>query len=282
MKNFTTLLQAELEQNLELIAALESESTLYLEEAIQTVLKTLEQLRDFVKRYTFESKAQEIEFFKVIKPHFASKLIYYIEIYNIEMGKPVGSTKIITKYYENEEKRLKKFYCKNSDFYKYYRSGSAALDKKYFIRRKLDIKLFADSHSFQSDKDFTTAHDFTVARIIANDAIQQFISRRKSNQEQCVITTEADKKPIAFLKWTGTKVALVELLYAIHASNVINEGEVSLKAIAQTAETIFNIDLGQYNRIFLEIKSRKTIEQTSFLNVLKSNLEKRMDDSYKA
>ena len=51
-----------------------------------------------------------------------------------------------------------------------------------------------------------------------------------------------------------------------------------LKNIAEYFEDIFDIDLGQYRRTFLEIRVRKS-ERTKFINSLKENLTKRMDNS---
>ena len=78
------------------------------------------------------------------------------------------------------------------------------------------------------------------------------------------------------LKWTGSKVALVELMYASHTEGVFNNGNLSLNETAKNMEVLFNIEIGQFNRIFSEIKKRKIIEQTSFLNNLKDNLTKRI------
>ena len=72
----------------------------------------------------------EIFFFKIIKPKFFSKLIYYRKVYNIEMMRPNGQDCVLKNYFINELNQLENFYNKNIDFYKYYRSGSTHLDKK--------------------------------------------------------------------------------------------------------------------------------------------------------
>ena len=82
----------------------------------------------------------------------------------------------------------------------------------------------------------------------------------------------------AKLTWTAPKVALIELLYALQSEKVFNNGSTDLKEIAEYLENIFNVDLGQYRRTFLEIRVRKT-ERTKFLNTLKETLEKRMNNS---
>lgn len=62
----------------------------------------------------------------------------------------------------------------------------------------------------------------------------------------------------------------------MHTEGVFNNGTSDLKDIAEYFENIFNIDLGQYHRAFLEIRMRKS-DQTKFLNSLKETLIKRME-----
>ena len=70
-------------------------------------------------------------------------------------------------------------------------------------------------------------------------------------------------------------------MYAFHTKGVFNNGAADLKEIASYFEDIFQIDLGQYRRTFLEIRARKT-ERTKFINALEVTLKKRMDDSDEA
>ncbi len=78
--------------------------------------------------------------------------------------------------------------------------------------------------------------------------------------------------------WTGSKVALTELLYALHSEGVFNNGAVDLKNIVEYFEQIFEIDLGQYRRAFLEIRARKS-DRTKFITSLNETLIKRMDNA---
>ncbi|EKT3958532.1 RteC domain-containing protein [Flavobacterium psychrophilum] len=64
----------------------------------------------------------------------------------------------------------------------------------------------------------------------------------------------------------------------MQSEKVFNNGTTDLKEIAEYFENIFNVDLGQYRRTFLEIRVRKT-ERAKFLNTLKDALEKRMSNS---
>lgn len=261
---------AELKQQLQTINAETTNTIKQTELSIKATIKTIEKLKTFFNKYHFESKSQEIEFFKTIKPYFAAKLIYFNEIYNIEIAKPTGSKKTIKKYYSNQLQRLKQFHTENIEFYKYYRAGNDSLDKKYFLRGKHDIKLTLDSFYFQSDYSFATSHDYKVAQIIANEEIQSFLHTNLKALKQ---TTATDRK----LKWSASKAALVELLYALDTVGVFNEGKSSLNEIATALQSFFNIELGQFNRTFLEIRNRKAIEKTHFLDTLKESLLKRIE-----
>jgi hypothetical protein len=275
MKNFSNFLVAELEGQLKTIRSNQENPLQYAEQAMKCTIISLEKLKAFFEKHTFENKSAEIEFFKVIKPQLASKLIYYNEMYNIEISRPSGSDKAIRKYYYKELQKLKIFFDENLEFYKYYRTGNTCLDKKYFLRRKHDIKLTLDSFYFQSDYNFATSHDYKVAKITANDAIQVFLETNLKKSQKSIHLNEK----LQGLKWTGTKVALVELMYALHAEGVLNNGKISLNEMAKNMESIFNLDMGQFNRIYLEIRNRKTIEKTNFLNSLQYNLIKRMEEA---
>ncbi|MFY8214286.1 MAG: RteC domain-containing protein [Flavobacterium sp.] len=248
------------------------------EQAITLILKSINELKKTTTKTNFKTQSEEVQFFKEIKPQFTSKLIYFNRVYKIEMKKPNGGNRILKKYYNNELLKLKAFFDNELEFYQYYRSGSTYLDYKYFLRGKFDIKLALDSYYFETDSSFATSHDFKVATILANDLIQLYIENQLlmlDNQEN---TEKSQRKPNVKMTWTGSKVALVELMYALHTEGVFNNGAADLKEIAEYFEHIFEIDLGQYRRVFLEIRARKN-DRTKFLTTLNESIQKRMENS---
>jgi hypothetical protein len=194
------------------------------------------------------------------------------------MKKPNGGNKILKKYYNNELLKLKAFFDNELEFYQYYRSGSTYLDYKYFLRGEFDIKLALDSYYFESDMSFATSHDFKVATILANDLIELYLENQLLMLENNENSEKSQRKPNVKLTWTGSKVALVELMYALHTEGVFNNGAADLKEIAEYFEHVFEIDLGQYRRAFLEIRARKS-DKTKFLTTLNEGLFKRMENS---
>jgi hypothetical protein len=279
MKIASLRLLGTLEQQQKTIHTSNESSSLTAEKAIKASIKSFEELKSIFSKYSFVNKEEEIDFFKNLKPQIASKLIYYNEIYNMEVGKPSGSKKSLKKYYEKEQNKLKEFYVENKDFYKYINSGNTSLDKKYFLRRKHDIRLTLDSAYFQSDHTFATSHDFKVAQIIAYKELQKHLDSKLIKQKLSKSRGSDQQKNTSPLKWTASKVALVELMYALHVEGVFNNGNISLNETAKNMESLFNIEIGQFNRIFSEIKNRKTIEPTSFLNNLTQSLSKRIQQS---
>ena len=248
------------------------------EQAITVILKSINELKKAATKTNFKSKSEEIQFFKDVKPLFTSKLIYFNLVYRIEMKKPNGGNKILKKYYNNELLKLKAFFDHELEFYQYYRSGSTYLDYKYFLRGEFDIKLALDSYYFESDMSFATSHDFKVATILANDLIELYLENQLLMLENNENSEKSQRKPNVKLTWTGSKVALIELIYALHTEGVFNNGAADLKDIAEYFEHTFEIDLGQYRRVFLEIRARKS-DRTKFLTTLNDSLQKRMENS---
>jgi hypothetical protein len=248
------------------------------ENAIDITLKSLQKLKFLFEKEKIKSHEQEIDFFKNVKPKFTSKLIYYNAVFKIETKKPHGGERILKKYLYNELDKLKRYFDSNLDFYRYYRTGSSYLDHKYFVRGKFDVKLALDSFYFEADHTFSTSHDFKVAKILAHDLIQVYLEDKLLIMENKDPKEKSQVQPKVKQIWTGSKVALIELLYALHTEGVFNNGASDLKDIAEYLEAVFDIDLGQYHRAFLEIRMRKS-DQTKFLNTLKEKLVKRMENT---
>lgn len=245
---------------------------------IKHTLNNLSEVKNYIFEMGFMNQQEEIYFFKELKPKILSKLIYYNSIYRIETKKPNGGERIIRKYYNNELDKLKRYFDNNLEFYKYYRTGSTYLDKYYFVREKHNIKLSLDTFYFEADHRFTTSHDYKVAKVMAHDLIQVYLENELANLYKINTSEKSQHNHNLKQCWTGSKVALVELIYALHSEGVFNNGSSDLKDIVEYFESVFDIDLGQYRRVFLEIRGRKS-DRTKFLNALNKVLIKRMDNT---
>lgn len=242
-----------------------------IEAVIHLIVECLSEVKENILKKGFRNNEAEIQFFKFQKPIIVSKLIYYNSIYKIETRKPYGA-KSIKKYLNKELKKLKRYFDNNLDFYKYYRTNNTSLDEKLFVRGNHDIKLCLDTGYFQSDLTFSTSHDYKVAKIIANDLIQVYIEDQLYNKDQ-KNNPKAPKK----LNWTGSKVAIIELIYSLHYQGVFDNGNADIRLITKYFENAFNINLGNFYQTYLELRNRK-MNPTKFLDTLRETLLKKMDE----
>lgn len=273
---FKTML-SDLDEQLNFLDLENDDKITKCEKALEITIRSVEKLKkSFIKEYS-KSQEQEIDFFKKIKPQFTSKLIYFNTIYKLETKLPQGGDKIVKQYLNKELKKLKQYFYNNLDFYNYHRTGSCYLDFKYFVRGTIDIKQRLDNFYFEVDTVFSTSHDFKVAEILAHDLVQVYLKNRLLQMGKKEFKEKSQLNHNFRLNWTGSKVALVELLYALHSGGYINKGTYVMKEFVTYFESIFNIELGQYRRVFIEIKDRKS-DKTRFIDKLKVVLLKRIND----
>lgn len=214
MDEFIHKLYSELENQLKNLSIEEDNILKRAETAIRVSANSIDKLKEYIINHEFKNELDEIHFFKEIKPRFISSVIFYVNVYNIETHRPNGSIKIKRKYLQVELHKLKSFFDDNLHFYRYYRTGSNYLDHKYFVRGKQDIRLRLDSHYYETDPRFSTSHDFKVSNILANDLLQVYLENELTKLD--FQTTSKDNLiPKNMLHWTGSKVALIELLYGL-------------------------------------------------------------------
>ena len=247
------------------------------EKGIALVESSIRKLQKQIAGKTFASQTDEIYFFKHVKPQIFSKLIYYVKLFNIESKRPRGNNAAQIKYLQHQIDKLQTFFNDNLEFYNYYRRGAMSLDEQYFVRGNRDLRLPLESFHFLIDDKFSTCQDGTVATIMAYDMLIVYLRKEVDDLNNTLEPTKNTpmEKP-SKLFWTGSKTDLIELLYALHASESINGGTVDIKEMASHFEHFYNIDLGNYYHTFIEIRSRKT-SKTRFLDKLIELLNQRME-----
>ena len=247
-------------------------------DVVEFLQRSLEDLRTYIVNHPFSNKEEEIYFFKHIKPEVLSRLLYFTEIYNTEMRKPHGSIEVLKKYYNDRLDELTSYFESNLDFYQYYRSKATHLDNHYFVRGPIDFKLCPNCVPYDRDPEFSTCYDHKAAQILANDMLCIYLNKKLHGvDKQVIIAKSRSFLPEHPFRWTATKIAAVELGYAIYAAGVLNNGQADIKEIMTFMEASFQIDLGDYYRTYITMKDRKK-DRTSFLNSLIKSLLKKMDE----
>lgn len=275
METYSKKLLAEVDTALEKLHAEFDKPLEYSALAVEILIPVLRQLKSFVSTYTFKDAEEEIHFFKYVKPQFVYRLIYYNEVYIIESNRPYGGNKFDRDYIKQQIALLKRYIDSNFELYRYFRNGNNVYDSNYFLRGKPNLAFSIDSFYFDSDHDFSTSHDFKIAKFMASDLLFLYLHQQLSDAKS--------ESPIAVkdlsLKWTAPKVYFIELLYALHTAGVFNNGKTELTTLFELFSPIFDIEPGQFNRTFIEIRSRKKTERTKFLSILITDLNKRMDEA---
>ncbi|MDV3854831.1 tetracycline regulation of excision, RteC [Elizabethkingia anophelis] len=251
------------------------------EEAYQMTLFLKEMLFNIkaqVIKDGFTNEQQEIDFFKNIKPQILGKLIYYNKVFRIETTCPVSNGKIHQSYYENLLKTLKLQYKEticNEDFYRYYRAGRIDRDHTYFRLGQINYHDGLKSGVFEIDLSFSTYFDNKIAHIIANELLYTYMLTKISPEENpdlILLNGEANKD----ISWTNSQNALIELIYALYASNSIAHGKIGIRKLALIFQVLFRTPLNDIHHSFHRMKTRAG-SRTAFLDQLKISLEEYMD-----
>ncbi|MBT2559791.1 RteC domain-containing protein [Pedobacter sp. ISL-68] len=262
--------------------SLDSENAIEESRKMTILLKELlNDLRDRVISSGFREKADEIEFFRKIKPEVQGKLLYYNKVFRIEIGRPINFGNIYQTYFDSELQRLEQNYkehISSSEFYRYYQSGSREKDDTYFIRGNIDFNLGLQSHFFESDPLFSTYYDYKVSRIIESDLLYQYLLMRTTNDLEFNRISVSDFGD-QMVHWTASKNALIELIYALHATECIGNGNIGIRKVALAFQNLFNIQLGDFHHAFHKMKYRAG-NRGLFLERLKSSLEQYMDKEF--
>lgn len=237
----------------------------------------LSNLKKKVLQREFSSNTEEIHFFKHIKPYALGRLIFYNKISRIETVRPVDDGTIYFVYYRELMEKLKiefEEYLIFSEFYRYYKSGRTDKDEIYFKLGNINFKEGLNSFVFEADIEFSTYYDYKIARIIANNLLYTYLKSKtesKINSDQFSSISTGDT-----IHWNNTQNALIELIYALYASNSISNKSINIRKVASVFEDLFNFPLNDIHHAFHPMKTRAS-SRTAFLDQLKISLEEYMD-----
>ena len=59
------------------------------------------------------------------------------------------------------------------------------------------------------------------------------------------------------LKWTANKADFVEFVYGLQATAAINNGDVEIKELCQALQSVFEVQIDDPYRVFIDICNRK-------------------------
>lgn len=236
------------------------------ERSLLIIDESIRKLKEMISTHHFDHIAEEVYFFKKLKPQFISKFIYYSTILDVESHKPNAGNKALKKYYEAEQEKLRIFYMEQAELYSYYRREATYLDHKLFVRNSYDLKMKLSFGFYNFDTTFTTSHDHMVARFIANQQFDQYLKRQIEN-----LSENKSTQALSPLAWSASKVGLIELVYALYQMRCFNGGNIELSEVIKFVEKSLDTDLGNFHKTIFEIRNRKQ-GPTKFLNLVTDHL----------
>lgn len=275
MDSFCTLFFIELERDFVLLKSSEGHTIEESQKIILFLEKKLKKLNKWVKIYCFESEKDEIYFFKELKPSLISKILFYKKVLKIESTLPARKKKKCKHYAKAINKASSKA-RKEIEFYEYYRSGATHNDHIYFIRKSYKDIIRDHPMQFFFDSRICTSHEYKVALAISLDMLINYLECRieEINKESEEVNL---KKPLNYT-WSGTKIDLVEAIYAIKHAGLINNGNIDVKELAGQLGEVFNVDLeDNIYRTYQDIKLRKEV-RTKFLSRLIDNFNQKLKE----
>ncbi|MFN0292716.1 RteC domain-containing protein [Pedobacter helvus] len=268
------------EELLETIEQLEQDNREVLIDPVpylKTANHFMNTLQSLVLKGSFNDQQEEILFFKTMKPKFRSLQIYYLALQDITFKKPKGCKKILKKFYTDEIQKICSFRCYNQNLLNYYYSGATEMDAQLFLRKVEEHPHWLLKPKLERDERFSTPADYLVAKIMAMEKIQLYLSNEIVKLQDGNVTENgsADKKEY---RWTGEAINLVELAYGLYYTGEINNGHAGIAEIVRLFETTFNIAIGKPSRRFAEIKQRKRLSKTKYLDQMRTAIDKRIDE----
>ncbi|WP_316795193.1 RteC domain-containing protein [Pedobacter agri] len=247
-----------------------------LRSGLAVVQKALAQLKIGLEKDGFSSIQEEIYFFKIGKPRIYASLIFVTERYAIENSMPILGKDLQIAHLESHLVFINRFFRQNEFLYQYYKLKATDLDDRYFTRHG-GTNLVGFVEVPEVDPSFSTVADYLFSKFIAYEKLQESL---RQEIEMCKGGDEGIRKN-AFknFKWTGEAVNMVELVYGIYETNQVNSGKISLSELMDFFGHVFQVNISGYFKRFADIKRRKSMSKTRYLDEMQHLVSKRIEDS---
>lgn len=267
----------QLEAEMAEIAAEELNPIEKLKRTVASADASLANLRAYVLAHPFGSDHQEIMFFKKIKPRFYCWKIYAFERYGVESWLPKTDEKSKRAFLMSELKTVERFFRLHDFHYQYYRLDASELDELLFLRSSNKSESILIPIVAEPDPEFATKADYLFAKFMALEELASWLQQQSLGLDG-LQTANSVQIRTKKLKWTGESINLLELAYGIYYTSQVNDGKANIIDIVRELEEIFDVNLGRPYRRLAEIRQRKRLSRTKYIDEMATALNKKMDD----
>ncbi len=244
---------------------------------IPIIRKYLKLLRELAEKHPPVNPEEEIKFFKTVKPKFYQWLIYYVELYTVYTSRPMENGKALLNHYTDQLKYYRRSLHQYEFYYQYYKMDGVELDHQYFIRNA-DIPPVMIPEVPEVDPVFGTAMDYLFSKFMAYESLQEYLLKEAAKLSGQSVAQVQEMEDGIELNWTGETINLLELAYGLHYTGQINDGKASIIDIVRKMERVFKVTIGRPYRRLSEIRQRKRLSRTKYIDEMGQAINKKMDD----
>jgi len=244
--------------------------------------QALEQLNAHTAAHPFTSNNEEKQYTKQIQPRFKALEFYYYELIWLLCNRPIGDRFEWMVYYREELDAVRHFLNRHVAYYQQYKIKTMGLEDvltgEEFTGRWMGS---AVGHGALPPGERTAL----FAKFMAYDKLQDYLLEQLKMLREMLREIEL-LHPQGLrgrqLHWTGDVCNLVELVYGLYETKQVNNGEASLGDLVNCMEQLFQVNLHRANRIFIDIKRRKVLSHTRFIEQMRSAILHKIDqeDAY--
>jgi len=154
----------------------------YVENVFRIALNYWNGLKEQLRHSSFESQADEIDFYKNIKPRFTCYIEYVMLINHSLLFVPVENKEAKKDFWESELQELNRFNEKNAAFVDYYKNKRTHHDHQYFLRANYDTANLIVSRPYDIEAGFMTSHDHLVAAYLAQLMYNEYVKEKLADK----------------------------------------------------------------------------------------------------
>jgi hypothetical protein len=217
---------------------------------VQIAKRCFYELKEYLAQNPITDESSEIYYLKHAVPSVYSWHIYFIKLYNMELGRITVPPENFICYLSKELKEVSGIFETHAELHRYYYSQHEDMDPLFFTKKYNQQSSDETAIIIDSSLCPNSVH---LARILAYEKYR-IILRKELDQPNTSPNLSIKKAA-----WKGSKSDLVELIVAYHASNLIfiDNQPATLTQIKEMQESIYNIDLKDFDVIDNKNRSRK-------------------------
>lgn len=271
-------LRQQLENELDQQCAMQHDPLTKMKMALKLTRDAMAKLKLHFSETKFKDRAEEIPIFKIIKPSFYQWNIYYTELYYLESGLLNGDIAKTQTFLEAELSYINRFFKQYAFLYQYYLLGADEMDNLYFVRGEQTQSVLLPNVP-ELEPEFSTSCDYLFSKFMAYEKLKGWILERLTVLKSKAVDPQQllNLLPADEMHWTGDTIDLAEIGLGLYHTGKLNSGKAGLGEIFRWLEEHLHVSIGVPAKRMAELKRRKRLSRTRFLNEMRDNLNRRMD-----